>query len=79
MGRNGNEEEVGPIRVVGAERALTNVLEEVALAGVLAGELPGGLVEGFGIAVGVDVHLEIPHHPLVVRLKDLRRVVNRRG
>lgn len=58
MGRDGDEEEVGAVRVFGAEAALADVLEEVSLAGVLARELPRRLIEGLGVAVRVDVDLE---------------------
>ncbi len=80
MGRNGDEEEVRLLEVVGAEAALANVLEEVALAGVLAGQLPRRLVERAGVAVGVDEHPEAPLHLRVPRREHRRRVVHlRRG
>jgi hypothetical protein len=79
VGRDGNEEEVRLLGVVGAEPALADVLEEVALAGVLARELPRRLVEGLGVAVRVDVHLEAPLHLRVPRRERLGGVVHRRG
>lgn len=78
MSGDGDEEEIGLLRILSPKRALADVLEEVALAGVLSGELPGGLVERLGVTVRVDVDLEIPHHALVVQLECLRRVVDRR-
>lgn len=79
MGRDGDEEEVGPVGVFGAKAALPNVLEEVSLAGVLARELPGRLVEGLGVAVRVDVDLEAPLHLRVPGRERLGRVVDRRA
>ena len=77
--RDGHEEEVRLVGVVGAEPTLADVLEEVALAGVLARELPRRLVERLGVAVRVDVHLEAPLHLRVPRRERLGRVVHRRG
>lgn len=78
MGRDGDEEEVGAVRVFGAEAALADVLEEVSLAGVLARELPRRLIEGLGVAVRVDVDLEAPLHLRVPRRERLGGVVHRR-
>lgn len=71
-----DEEEVSPVGIVGAEATLANVLEEVALAGVLPSELPRRLVERVGIAVGVYVHLESPLHLGIVQAENARRMVN---
>lgn len=71
-----DEEEVSPIGIVGTEATLANILEEVALAGVLPGELPRRLVERVGIAVGVYVHLESPLHLGIVQPENARRMVN---
>lgn len=78
MGGDGDEEQMSLLRILGPERALADVLEEVSLAGVLSGELPRGLEERLGVAVGVDVDLEIPNHAVVVQVECLRRVVDRR-
>ena len=79
VGRDGDEEEVGPVGVFGAKAALPDVLEEVSLAGVLAGELPRRLVEGLGVAVRVDVHLEAPLHIRVPRRERFGGVVHGRA
>lgn len=79
MGRDGHEEEVRLVGVVGAEAALADVLEKVPLAGVLARELPRRLVERLGVAVRVDVHLEAPLHLRVPRRERIGGVVHRRG
>jgi hypothetical protein len=79
VGRYGNEEEVRLVGVVGAESALADVLEEVALAGVLASELPRRLVERIRVAVRVDEHLEAPLHLRVPDRERLGGVVHRRG
>lgn len=79
VGRDGNEEEMRLVGVIGAEAALADVLEEVALAGVLARELPRRLVERLGVAIRVDVHLEAPLHLRVPRRERLGGVVHRRG
>lgn len=79
MWRYGDEEEVRLVGVIGAEPALSDVLEEVALAGVLPRELARRLIECLGVAVRVDVHLEAPFHLRVPRRERLRGVVHRRG
>jgi len=63
------------IGVFGAEATLSDVLEEIALTGVLPGELPRRLVERVGIPIRVYVHLELLLHLLVVQLEHPRRVV----
>jgi len=72
---DGDEEEVRLIGVLGAEATLSDVLEEIALTGVLPGELPRRLVERVGIPIRVYVHLELLLHLLVVKLEHTRRVV----
>lgn len=74
MTRDGDEEEVRLIGVFGAEVTLSDVLKEIALAGVLPSELPRRLVERVGIPVRVYIHLELLLHLLVVQLEDTRRV-----
>lgn len=74
MAGDRNEEEVGLIGILGAELALSNVLEEISLAGVLPGELPRRLVESVRISVGIYIHLEFPFHLGVVQPEHLRRV-----
>lgn len=75
MTGDGDEEEVRLIGVLRAEATLSDVLEEIALTGVLSGELPRRLVEGFGIPIGVYINLEILLHLVIVELEDARRVV----
>ncbi|WVZ11618.1 hypothetical protein V8G54_016148 [Vigna mungo] len=72
--RDGDEEEVRLIGVVGAEVTLSDVLKEIALAGVLPSELPRRLVERVGIPIRVYIHLELLLHLLVVELEHTRRV-----
>ncbi len=78
VGGDGDEEEVRLVGVAGAEAALADVLEEVALAGVLPRELPRRLVERLGVAVRVHVHLDAPLHLRVPRREGLGGVVHRR-
>ena len=74
MTRDGDEEEVRLVGVFGAEMTLSDVLEEIALTGVLPSELPRRLVERVGIPIRVYVHLELFLHLLVVQLEHTRRV-----
>lgn len=76
MAGDRDEEEVSLIGIVGAEATLANVLEEVALAGVLPGELSRSLVVRVGIAVGVYVNLESLLHLRVVQTENLRQMEN---
>lgn len=76
MAGDRDEEEVSLIRIVRTEPTLSDVLEEVALAGVLASELPGRLVIRLWIAVGVYVDLEFRFHLGEIQPKHLRRVVD---
>lgn len=76
MTRDRDEEQMGFIRIVSAEATLSNVLEEIPLAGVLPSELPGRLIERLGVAIRVYVNLEIPLHLGVVQPKNLRRVID---
>lgn len=75
MAGDWDEEEVGLIWILRDEAALSDILEKVPLAGVLAGQLPGRLVESVGIPIWVYIHLEHPLHLRVVQLEHLRRVV----
>lgn len=76
MAGNGDEEEVSLIGIQGPESALANVLEEIALAGILPGELPRGLVESVGISIRVYVDLEIGLHVGEIQPENLGRMVN---
>lgn len=72
--RDGNEEEVCLIGIFGAEATLSDVLEEIAFAGVLSGELPRRLVERVRIPIWVYINLELLLHFLIVQLEYARRV-----
>lgn len=72
MAGDGNEEEVSLIGIKGAEATLPDILEEIALAGILSGELPRRLVKRFGIPIWVYVNLEILHHLRVIKLENTR-------
>lgn len=76
MAGNGDEEEVSLIGIQGPESALANVLEEIALAGILPGELPRGLVESVGISIWIYVDLEIGLHIGEIQPENLGRMVN---
>ena len=76
MAGNGDEEEVSLIGIQGPEPALANVLEEIALAGILPGELPRGLVESVGISIWIYVDLEIGLHVGEIQPENLGRMVN---
>ena len=76
MAGNGDEEEVSLIGIQGPESALPNVLEEIALAGILPGELPRGLVESVGISIWIYVDLEIGLHVGEIQPENLGRMVN---
>lgn len=75
MARNRNEEQVRSVRIVRPEPPLPDVLEEIPLARVLAGELPRRLVERVGIPVRVYEHPEVPLHGRIVQPEDLGQVV----
>ena len=76
MAGNGDEEEVSLIGIQSPESALPNVLEEIALAGILPGELPRGLVESVGISIWIYVDLEIGLHVGEIQPENLGRMVN---
>lgn len=76
MTRDRNEEEVSLIRIIRTESTISNILEEVTLAGVLAGELPGRLVKRIGIPIRIYIHLEILLHLPIIQPKNLRRMIN---
>lgn len=73
---DGNEKEVSLIGIEGAESTLPNVLEEIALTGVLSGELPRRLVKRFGIPIWVYVNLEPLLHLSVIQLEHARGMIH---
>lgn len=77
MARNGDEEQIRPIGVVGPKRALPHILEKVALARVLARQLPRRLVERLGIPIWVHENPKPPLHLLVAPPETRRIVVHR--
>lgn len=76
VARNRNEKQVCSVRIVRPEPTLPNVLEEIALARVLASELPRRLVKRVGIAVRVYKNLEVPLHRRIVQPENVGQVVD---
>lgn len=66
-------------RIIGEESTLSDVLEEVAFAGVFAGEFPRRVEIGFRISVGIHEDLELLLHLLVVEAESLLRRVEDAG
>lgn len=79
VARNRKEEKVSSTRIIGEESALSDVLEEVAFAGVFAGEFPRRVEIGFRISVGIHEDLELLLHLLVVEAESLLRRVEDAG
>lgn len=76
MRGNRDEEEIGFLWIQRAEVRLSDVFEEVAFAGVFAGDFPRRLEERVGISVGVDVDFELPLHLRVIEPEGVWRVVD---
>lgn len=77
MARYGYEEQVCLIRILRTEPAFPDVLKEVALAGVLAGQFPRRLEVRIRIPIWVNEHLKFSLHLGVALEEDLRGVVDR--
>jgi hypothetical protein len=76
MARDGNEEKMSLLRIVGVKPTLLNVLEEVTLAHIFPSQLPRGLIKKIRIVVGINVNLELFLHFSISSIKNLGRVKN---
>ena len=76
---NGDEEQLGSIGIMSQEATLSNILKEIAFAGVFSGQFSWGLIKCIGITIWVYIDLEICHHFQVIQVEDAGRVENIRA
>lgn len=64
------------IGILSEKPRLSNILKEIAFTSVFTSQFSWSLVEGVGIAVGVDEDLETGLHFFVIEMEDGWRVVD---